>query len=235
MKEKIIILKREDQETLGSIRTFPNLFIATDKQKIWLKGIPLEKANAPIIQSLPAIESYYLDNENRLFPIGKKTPVGKLEEKEWQTIKEFLEIELPTSLLPGKTNKKYEIKIKHTEEVKESVALLTDLRTWKTYAETASIIRLEKLKYAVSENNEVLIIGKPLPTIPGQEFWQRKSILIPNGKDFEFSLVASLLLEEIETEKGDIILFQEKFTKISQSEFQKASRSSIRKTQGNHG
>lgn len=235
MKEKIIILDKKDKESLGSVRTFPGLLIAIDEQDIWLKGIPLEKANTPIIQSLPATQSYYLDDENRLFPIGKQTPVGKLEEKEWQPIKTFLKIELPTSLLPGETTEKYEIKIISIEEIKESTALLTDLKTWKKYGETVSMIRLKPLKYAVSEKNEVLIIGKPLPAIPGKEFWLKNNILLPNGKDFEFPLIASLFIQKMELEKGDIILYENQFTLIKSSNFQAANRSSIRKTHGNYG
>lgn len=235
LKEKIIILDQSDLESLGNIRTFPDLFIATDQKNIWLKGIPLEKANAPIFQSLPAIESYYLDDENRLFPIGKKTPVGKLEEKEWKPLQSFLKIELPTSLLPGETDLKYDIQIIDTEGIKESFALLTDLTTWKTYAETASTTRLKALKYAVSENNEVFIVGNPLPAISGKSFWLRNSILLPNGKDLEFPFLSTLLIQKMDIEKGDLLVFKNKWIKIKLTDFQAATRSSIRKTLGNNG
>lgn len=231
MQEKLIILKKEDQEFLGGIRTFPNLWIAEDEKNIWLKGIPIEKANNPIFQSLPAVKSYYLDDENRLFPIGKKTPIGKLEKKEWQPILDYLKIELPTSLLPGETNEKYEIKFISTEEIKESTALLTSFSIWKRYAEITSNIRLNRLKYAVSEKDEVIIMGNPLPAIPGKEFWLNYHILLPNGQDFEYPLIAPLLYQKMRREKGDIILYHnDNFVKISSADFQLATRSSIRKT-----
>lgn len=230
MQEKIIILKKEDQEFLGTIRTFPNLFIATNEKNIWLKGIPMSHANAPIFQSLPAIESYYLDDENRLFPIGKKTPIGKLVEKEWQPILAYLKIELPTSLLPGETNNKYEIKLIKIEEIKESAALLTSFSTFKKYAEVTSDIRLNRLKYAVAKNEEVLIMGHPLPAIPGKEFWMRNHILLPNGQDFEYPLIAPLLYQKMATKKDGVILFHNEFMKILSVDFQPATRSSIRET-----
>ncbi|MDB5150313.1 MAG: hypothetical protein JWQ57_4333, partial [Mucilaginibacter sp.] len=79
MKELVLVLESRYVDTLGAVRDIPGLKAATDDGDIWLRGTtPAAKPDA-LLASLPIIQSYVLDTEDRLFPAGSLTPTGKLK------------------------------------------------------------------------------------------------------------------------------------------------------------
>ena len=205
--------------------------VAKEDEYFWVRGIVGD--NIPLkIRKLPATASYYLDEAFRLFPIGKNTPVGKLKNLDWLPIANFVEVEFPRAALAGKTKLTQSIRIVPSENTQEGVALLTNLSVWKNFANGAASVRLEKIKYAVSETREVLILGTPLIPIPGKEFWKRNQILLPNGFDLEFPVLADVIEQELNPKKDGILLFYEdgRWEKIMNKDFVKGSRSAVRGT-----
>ena len=231
MKEILIQIHQKDFATLGSVRTLGALQVAKEEQYFWIRGIAAD--NIPIkVRQLPATATYHLDEALRLFPLGKITPVGKLKNLDWLPISKFVEVEFPKAALAGKTNLTQAIKIIPSENTQEGNALLTNLSVWKKFANEAATIRLEKIKYAVSETSEVLILGTPLIPIPGKEFWIRNHILLPNGFDFEYPILAEVIQQQLNPKKDGILLFHKNGTweKILNTDFVKGTRSAIRNT-----
>jgi hypothetical protein len=142
-------------------------------------------------------------------------------------------VELPVSLLPGKAKEQVSIKIIPTTNQREGHALLTSLSLWKNYAESVSATRLNPLQFSVSENDEALIIGYPLPSLPGKEFWMIDNILLPCGYEFELAVMPEFIKEKMNPDGTDMLVFDEqgKWQKISKSFFVPAKRSAIRLTQ----
>ncbi|MBO9660321.1 MAG: hypothetical protein J7527_15985, partial [Chitinophagaceae bacterium] len=99
----------------------------------------------------------------------------------------------------------------------------------------ASIIRLNALKFAVSESNEVMIVGDLLPSIPGREYWNCNGMLLPAGFEFEAPVVASFLPGKLNRERDLLIVFNTtgKWYKIDLNFFIPATRSAIRMTKMN--
>jgi hypothetical protein len=230
MKEVVIVLSIKDMDALGSVRTIPYLKAAFHKEQIWICGIRENEKNNT--NKLPSIANYTIDKEGNLFPIGKLTPVGKIPKLSWLPISTFIPVVAPTSAFPGKTEQKHKIKLISTIEAKPGNALLTELSIWKNYAEAASEVRLNKLRFAVSANKEVLIIGEPLPSIPGKEYWIKDHILIPSGYDFDIPMISGLLLSKLNPSKDSLLLFEKngEYQKISTNSFVPSTRSSIRLT-----
>jgi hypothetical protein len=109
---------------------------------------------------------------------------------------------------------------------------MTTLGLWKKYAETAPASRLDHLQFAVSEHNNVLIIGNPLPAIPGKQYWIKDEILLPAGYDFEIKFVSAFIRDRNNGEGETYTLFDPdgNWKQISRSLLVPAKRSAVRLT-----
>ena len=231
MREIVIVLSATHAASLGSIRTFPGLLAAVDNEHIWVRGIPTGKPDPKIIQ-LPAEQTYFMDEEEHLFPQGTHTPTAKLPALEWQPLLSFIKVILPVSALPAVMEKPQLVKLARHSHMVESTALLTTLEAWEEYATHAPLIRLQHLYFAVSEHYEVLIVGAPLVPLPGKAFTLKNNILIPVGYDFDPPAIAELVSAELNPDNDGILLFHESgsWEKIRMDYFVPATRSAVRLT-----
>lgn len=234
MKELIIVLSQADKAALGSVRCLPGLQAAEDEGFIWVRGInALENIDLRIRQ-LPGLHTYTLDAENNLFPHGGLTPVAKLKPLKWIPVAEYITVQLPVSALPGKVSMQHIIKLISSGRSQEGNVLLTDLATWKTYAETAPLVRLQQTRFAVSENNKVLIMGTPLPALPGREYMLQDTLLLPCGFEFDPPAISELVIARLDPSKESLLLFDTDGTweKVPKNAFMPSTRSAIRLTEG---
>lgn len=229
LTEMVLQLASMDKYLLGTVRCLPNLQALDTEEGIWLRGI--NSQNVPLLlQQLPSVGRYYVDAQKRLFPVGGLTPIGTLAEEKWQPIKQFIPVEIPSAAFPGKTDKQYAIQLIAAETERKATALLVNLADWKKYVEGAPQIRLDQLKFAVSATNETLVIGYPLPPIPGKAYWQQGFLLIPNGYDFDLSNMANLISTALNKEQNAYLLFQETGTyqKVFLEDLVPTTRSAVR-------
>jgi hypothetical protein len=195
MSEQVIFLKSDYKDRLGSVRHIPGWAAATNAEGIWLKGPQNNSSLQTALSSLPAETTYITDADGRLFPAGKRTPVRLLPVLNWQPLREFIPLEMPVSAMPGKIEQQINVQLARSTSEKELCALQVSLADWQNYAATAPEVRLNQLRFAVSENNEVLVIGTPLPLLQGTYYWRHKNCLLPAGFDFDPPYVAALLPE----------------------------------------
>lgn len=229
MKQWIFKIAKKDKDTLGSIRCSPSMTAAVDKDWIWLKGhFPSGKPIVEIFQ-LPLIATFILGNKNQLFPQGALTPVGQLPELEWRSLPELLPFEVPPAAMPGKLTERHQIELVPSEEERPGDALLVDWATWKNYVIEAPAVRLKPLQFAVTENKMVLVLGQPLPAIPGKEFWLQHHNLLPCGFDFKIAIVAELLAHKLNRDRDAYLRFDAfgQWQKIDINNFVKANRGAV--------
>ncbi len=232
MRELVLILLQKDKEALSDVRCFPGLRIAEFEGQLWLRGIPASEKPDLKIRKLPAVISYFLDHENRLFPCDSLTPAKKLPGVIWISLQEFLTVRLPVAAMPGIIKEKALIQLYPLDQPEKGNALLTSLTQWKAYAEAAAEVRLEKIQFAVSDNDEVVLIGDPLPPIPGKEFYIRDFILLPCGYDFGRTVISALLSKKLNPQQDCFLLFSRdgRWEKIPHKNFVAAKRSAVRLT-----
>lgn len=235
MQELVFRFNKSDQEVLGNIRCIEGLLVASSDDDIWLRGIYDSPTLDLKIKQLPARQSFYINENDLLFAPGSLTPVDKLPLLSWQPLAEFLPIQIPVAAMPGQMSTLATIKLVTTQLTKAGEALLTSLQIWKAYAESAPGTRLAKLKFAVAQNNDVLIMGNPLPPLPGKEYWLEKNILLPNGYRFEIYMTADFINEQFNPQQDSVLIFDSDGTwqKIDNSFFVPAKRSAIRLTKLN--
>jgi hypothetical protein len=234
VKELILVIEARYLNALGAVRAIPGLRAATeDDGNIWLRGImPAQKQDVRL-SSLPVLISHEVDSENRLFPAGGLTPTGLLKDLDWQPIKIFIPVTTPVSALPGQSDSRLPLRLARSGQSREDFALLTDLETWKAYADTAPYIRLRMLSFAVSASGQTLITGSPLPVIKGQGYWRSGQMLLPAGYDFDPPAVATLLAASLGADKQNFFLFNAdgNYQPIPLTDFVPARRSAVRLTQ----
>lgn len=204
MSELIMVLSRADKPALGALRSLPGLQAADDGELVWLRGIAIAEEIDLRIRQLPALHTYELKDGELLFPPNALTPVSKLQTFNWQPLSQFITVTLPVSGMPGKITQQHRVRLIPCDTADKSDALLTSLETFKTWVATAPKMRLQVLRFAVSENNRVLIIGSPLPPIPGREYIIRDGILLPCGYQFDPPAIAALL----NTDPDEWLLFE---------------------------
>jgi hypothetical protein len=232
MKEIILTLVEADKDALASVRCMPGLQAAIDDGLIWVRGIPAAVKPDLAIQQLPSIHTYKLDDENRLFPLGNVTPVGTLKPFKWIPIRDLISVELPPSGMPGRLNEKHTVRLVPSSREEKVGALITDLQTWHDYAEHAPLVRLRQTHFAVSANNKVIVVGDPLPPIPGKAFSLKNNILLPAGYDFDPPVIGSLIATRFNASKTSLLLFNidGSCEEIHLSSLIPSSRSAVRLT-----
>jgi hypothetical protein len=234
MKELIIVLSQADKAALGAVRCLPGLQAAEDEGFIWMRGVnALDKIDLHIRQ-LPGLHTYTLDADNNLFPPGGLTPVGKLKPLKWVPVAEYITVTLPVSALPGKVSLQHTIRLAPSGHSQKGNALLTTLATWKAYAERAPLVRLQQTRFAVSEKNKVLIIGSPMPALPGKEYVLQDTLLLPGGYEFDPPAISELIVARLDPSKGALLLFDTdgSWEMIPKTAFVPSTRSAIRLTKG---
>jgi hypothetical protein len=232
MKELILVLAAKDREALGAVRCLPGLRVAEAEGQLWLRGIETDATPDLRLRQLPAVQTYLLDEGDALFPVGGLTPVGKLPDWRWTPLAAFIRPELPTSALPGKADGRYPVRLVPSDRAEAGGALATSLSVWQQYAATAPEVRLLGLRFAASANDQVLVLGTPLPPVPGKEYWSTHDLLLPAGFDFELPLAAGLLAAKLNPRNDAVLLFgtDGSWEKIPKEVLVPASRSAARLT-----
>ncbi|WP_153796014.1 hypothetical protein [Foetidibacter luteolus] len=231
-KEMILLMDESNRQALGTVRCLPGLYAAVSDKGIWVKGWGHTEEIAIEIKQLPVKKKFLKDDSNRLYPPGLPVPVDVLPALNWQPLQEFVPVKVPVAALPGNIETGIPIKIVASAKERKGEALVTTLSLLKAFAETAPEARLEAIVFAVSENKEVLLMGNPLPPMPGREYWLLHDILLPCGYDFDLPALAVLISEKLIKNKEAFLLFDDRGTwqKIDKSFFVKAARSAVRLT-----
>lgn len=228
--ESVIVLATAHIDQVGHIRAVPGWKAAMHNDEIWLKGPLDNEKNQLLLHSLPMLRSYEVDEQHRLFPTGKLTPVALLKELEWQELPVFLPLTLPVSALPATLGDKVSVSLQRSINTQPAYAIQTNFDTWKEYVNTAPLVRLQQLEFAVSASQEVIIVGQPLPGLPGKSYWINGKLLIPAGYDFNPPIIGDLLNQRFRSDGQEFILFNEQGeqTAIAVACFKPADRATIR-------
>lgn len=226
-----VCLQATEATTLKGLRTVPGLRILLKDESIWLQGAALTPDLEQALRALPA-QRFHVLEDGQLLPWGRKVPQGHLPQGEWHPLQEAMRIALDTPLLCGAFSKKVAIRLVRSEEPREANLLLTGLKSWHDYAIAAPQARLALWTFAVSNQQEALIRGKPLPPLSGKHYVEENGIAVPAGWTWWPPVEVEVLRELFNLEGKDLILSHSDggFDRISEGDFVQCGRAAVRLT-----
>lgn len=232
MKEQVVVIAAADQEFLGHVRCIAGLRVAVRADQIWIRGI-LDDGNVDLrIRQLPAIHRYILSDNDQLFPQNGHTPIAYLPRMDWTSMLQFLPLELPTAAFSGQSSERIGIRLVPSSQVQNPVLLRCNLIDLQSWVGSAPEIRIKCLKMVADRVQTVLVMGHPLPNIPGTSFWSCEGLLLPAGFVLEFPVLAPIVLSKCNPEGDALVMIHTdgSWQRIPLALFVAASRSGIRQT-----
>jgi hypothetical protein len=232
MKELVLVLREEDVLALGALRRMIGLRVARQGSKIWLRGIPYDQALELEILQLPAIERYALDPEELLFLPNALTPIAFLPQLQWQLIKAFLPIEAPIAGYGGQLEAEISVELVPSAVEAAPAALLCRLSVLQAWAHSSAAARIHALRFVAESSGQVIVSGEPLPSLPGQSFWQMAGLYLPAGFALAYPILASSILKRLDPNQTKSVFLHANAppTVFETALFVQATRSGIRQT-----
>jgi hypothetical protein len=110
--------------------------------------------------------------------------------------------------------------------------LIIPLDAWVTYGTDAPQVRLNRLRFAVSSDERVIVQGSPLPPLPGERFYERAGVALPCGWGWSPAIEPDLLRTAWKLGPHDLALVRPdgSWEHIRGEQFVRATRSAIRQS-----
>jgi len=232
MKEQVVVIAAADVEQLGHVRCIAGLHVAVRTDQLWIRGI-LDDGNVDLrIRQLPALHRYVLNQNDQLFLPNGQTPVAYLPRLEWKSILQFLPVEWPVAAFAGQAELQVAPRLVPSGKEENAVMLQSTLQNLQDWAQTAPEIRIKCLKMVADRDGNVLLMGFPLPSIPGKSFWSCEGLLLPARFNLEFPMLAPTILARCNPEGDALVMLHAdgSWKRIPLALFVAASRSGIRQT-----
>jgi hypothetical protein len=139
---------------------------------------------------------------------------------------------LPSAALPGETRQKFQLMLVRTHQEQQAAAIIVDFESWHQFAIRAPAIRLQKLRFAVNAERQVLVLGLPLPPVKGIQLVNDSGILVPAGFRWAPAVDATVLGELFGKGAEDLVILFEDNTHqlIKPEQLMPADRSAVRQT-----
>ncbi|MEW6158746.1 MAG: hypothetical protein AB1813_15075 [Verrucomicrobiota bacterium] len=224
-----ICLHKEDAACLGALRLFPGIEAAAEDHCLWVRGARVEEPLDRLLRGLPAVARFEWLPHDRLRRIDRHIPYESFPNLRWQTLKALLPVVLPSASSPATPPPPVSLRLVRSAEESESALLLTSFELWKTFARNAPKVRLDRLQFALNDRGEVLVLGKPLPPLPGRQFARHGNIAVPSGFLWQPAVSAEVLARRLALPSEALALWFEDgtITQVHFEQFVPAQRSAI--------
>ena len=215
---------------LGALRLFPRVEFAPAGELGWLRGPALDSDLEHALKQVPGLERFDWIESERLRPVGSRIADRRLPGLAWRPLREALPVALPTAALPGEARQKTALSLLRSSAEADATALLTTMEAWHNFSTTTSLVRLDRLRFAVMETGQVLVLGTPLPSAPGTRLAGVQGILVPCGFTWSPAVDAAVLRQLFQLNGEDVVVLAEDHTAqvIRNEQLVPASRSATR-------
>jgi hypothetical protein len=232
MKAWAACIQSTDRDSLAALRLFPGTECAEIGGLVWLRGNSSGEELDRALAMIPGLERFELLASGHLKSPHSRIPHGNLPASGWRSLKATLVPVLPSAVLPGEIRRKLPLTLVRSRVELTPSALLASLESWTEFASHAPALRLASLSFAVAENQQTLITGQPLPTLPGVRLVNRNGILTPCGYAWSPAVDAAVLREVFGLGNDDVVVLDPDSTHqvIRAEQFVSASRSAARMT-----
>lgn len=220
-------------EIVGRLRLMAGVQILEDGDTLWLRGEELDDQQSRLLRSIPDAERFVVTTDGQLTNWNETVPCERLPAGDWQPLTHWLAVQLPTSAFAANVSRQIPLRLVRSEIPAEANWLRTTWSVWRDYATTAPQIRLNQWSFAVSDSQEVLIRGLPLPPIPGGRLVEQSGIALPAGLRFNPSLDSESIRQRLGVPENTLAVFrdEDQMEFVPESAFVRATRSAVRLTE----
>ena len=239
----IISLAREDAVALAPLRLQDGIEVGETERQLWLRAKTADDRLDRALLRLPATARYEWLPDNRLRQLDSRIPCGTLPALQWQPLSAWLRAELEAAALPGLLPAAVTLKLVRSCDERPAEILLTSFDEWSRFTNSAAEIRLRQLSFAVNARRQVLVRGRPLPPVPGQQFvlWgesTQSGVAVPLGFKWLPEVSVEVLMRRLGVAPDCIGLWfgetgDDSFLRIHAEQFVAASRAAVRATAEN--
>lgn len=227
----VIVSSLQFLDALMALRLAEHVEIALTDRDVWIRSRNNDPKLLSLVESMPASQRFSWTADNLLCPTGSRLPTGRFPEVDWHPFSRWLNVALPTAVLPTGVETKCNLTLVASERGKEANALLASSDIWFEWASIAPALRLRPLKFAASFGGRVLILGQPLPPVPGTRLVDDQGIVVPAGFTWRPAVSPSTLRELLGVGQQIHVLWDEHGVQLLADElFVTASRASARAT-----
>ncbi|HUF61237.1 MAG TPA: hypothetical protein VMN36_04115 [Verrucomicrobiales bacterium] len=220
---------------LAPLRNVAGVLAGAADGRLWLRGIPgTTLIPLAVLSRIPVEACFVLDPEGRLTPPGARLPAARLPEISWFPLRDWL---VPTLTKPvSAPNRPAPAAplqlIPDPAPFAPPNLLLASLNSWRRFCQSAPALRLAPLRFAASAQGEVLVLGAPIPAIPGLAFHLDGRIALPCGWMTELHVTSEALARRFRLPPASFALLRPDRPALilSLEDFVQASRSAARLT-----
>ncbi len=167
------------------LRSEPGLIACEDEHHCWIRPAvttaPLKDELSRRLRLLAVAELMHVTPAGTVIPWGKRVPTGQLPAGTWTPLTEFFTPGAPVARYAAQQPEPTKLTFVMCENMVAPSLLRLPLSEWRAYVSTAPNVRLSRWEFAANRHGEVLVRGTPLPSLPGQHYWEAEGLLIPCG------------------------------------------------------
>jgi MoxR-vWA-beta-propeller ternary system domain bpX2 len=194
-------------DRLAHLRLQPFVEGARDGTEFWLRGSSLDEALRSRLAAVAAGPILRVEPPDWLIPEKGSVPIARLPQLTWQPLAALFSLSLPPARLPAYSVPRCRLTLQQNSTEQPASVLETDWELFRNWAEQAPEVRLRACRFAVTAadttaatdggqvghraaTRRALIVGTPLPPLPGHRYWLSGRVAIPLG--FEWSPAVDL-------------------------------------------
>ena len=193
----------EDVSALGPFRTQAGWELHADAASVWVR-CPVSAADD--CAGLPCRGKYRVDAQGCITPWQGTVPVGNAPGGPWQALSDFLTVTAPVSGMPARARARLEITLQRSARVRTAESLLLEMSELAAWVERAPKVRLQRLKFAAAADGRALVLGSPLPPLPGVAHYHWGTMAIPCGWEFASHVWPGWVESSLALPKGALAL-----------------------------
>jgi hypothetical protein len=218
------------KEYLGGIRNWENLRVGFEEDLIWIKDFHSLQVDSIELKTIPFKTIYYLSG-NKLFLQGSLLPERNIPSLLWTPIEKALPVTLPAfNHNYFGLHDSFAVKLVRSDVERDAYGLIVSLKDLEAFILSAAAIRLQHLTWAMLDDEQAIILGRPILPLHGSVFWRDQHFLFPAGYQLQLSTISDILQKRLNEEEESWIVWNSngEYWKLNKSLLKPLSISSFR-------
>ncbi len=231
MSEWAVQFEPNDTASAATLRGVPDVRACVDDGCVWVR-VPAGEQSDSIVVTLRGRRFRVLE-DGQLVAAHERVPGAWLPNGPWQPVDEFINVEVPVARFAVPPATRVSLSLTRSTSETMANAMLTDIRSWHAFIDMAPQVRIDCLRFAISSDERVFVLGEPLPSLPGTRLSVTSGIAVPCGLTWSPTVDAETVRRVFNVDHDAMVLWTatDEWEVISSDSIVRASRSAVRAMQ----